>query len=72
MYLPTYLPTYVPTYINWIFNFKKKCHMVYFDYAKWQYVNGLYFSCEMGINCKLHMNGQQIKSYMLIMYIIHK
>jgi hypothetical protein len=62
---------YLPTYLHELFFFYK-CHMAYFDYAKWQYVNGLYFNCKMGINCKLHMNGQQIKSYMLIVYIIHK
>jgi hypothetical protein len=39
--------------------------MAYFNYFKWQYVSGLYFSYN------LHTNNQHIKLYMLTIYIIH-
>jgi hypothetical protein len=53
--------------------------MAYFDYAKWQILTapienmwvGYILVTKMGINWKLCTNGQHMKSYMLIVYIIH-
>ncbi len=78
-YLHTYYPpTYLLIYINWNFYFKK-CHVIYFDDTNWQILITLGDSkwvdyiliAKMGISCKLHMNGEWMKSYMLTIYIIH-
>jgi hypothetical protein len=53
--------------------------MAIFNYAKRQILIAPNDNMSMGyiliikirISCKLHMNGLQMKSYMLIVYIIH-
>jgi len=47
------------------------CQMTNFDCTKWQYVNEVFLITKMGISCKLHMNGQRMRLYMLTIYIIH-
>jgi hypothetical protein len=53
--------------------------MAYFDYAKWKILItlnenmwvGYILVAKMGINCKLCINGQHMKFYMLTIYIIY-
>jgi hypothetical protein len=70
-YPPTHLFTYLPTYLHKLKLIIKKYHVANFNYAKWQYVSGLYFNCKNGIGYKLHINDQWMKPYMLTIYIIH-
>jgi hypothetical protein len=69
IYLPTHWPTYLHTCLpklNFYF-YILKCHMTYFDYAKWQILITLSAKMWMGyilvakkkISCKLHrmVNG---------------
>jgi hypothetical protein len=53
--------------------------MAYFDYAKWEILivpsanmwMGYILDEKMDISCKLHTNGQGMRSHMLIAYIIY-
>ncbi len=47
------------------------CQVANSDCTKCQNVNGLYFVAKMKTSCKLHMNGQWMKQYMLTKKIIH-